>query len=146
VTDGFFRVLGVPPALGREFTADEDRVNGPPAAILSHALWTRAFGGDPGVIGRPMMLRGEPYTIVGVIPAGFRSNAVVDVWTPLRPSTKGDARTTPSSRACGPARDCAALPWVTSSFRRSQRNSRRCLEPRWPWTAAFFWSAARWRS
>jgi predicted permease len=90
VTDGFFRVLGVPPALGREFTADEDRVNGPPAAILSHALWTRAFGGDPGVIGRPMMLRGEPYTIVGVMPAGFRSNAVVDVWTPLRPSTRGE--------------------------------------------------------
>ena len=90
MTDGFFRVLGVPPALGREFTADEDRVNGPPAAILSHALWTRAFGGDPGVIGRPMMLRGEPYTIVGVMPAGFRSNAVVDVWTPLRPSTRGE--------------------------------------------------------
>jgi predicted permease len=90
VTDGFFRVLGVPPALGREFTAEEDRVNGPPAAILSHALWRRAFGGDPKVIGRPMMLRGEPYTIVGVMPAGFRSDAAVDVWTPLRPSTKGE--------------------------------------------------------
>jgi predicted permease len=90
VTDGFFRVLGVPPALGREFTADEDRVNGLPAAILSHALWMRLFGGDPSVVGRPMTLRGEPYTIVGVMPAGFRSNAVVDVWTPLRPSTQGE--------------------------------------------------------
>jgi predicted permease len=90
VTDGFFRVLGVPPALGREFTADEDRVGGPPAAILSHALWMRLFGGDPSVVGRPATLRGEPYTVVGVMPAGFRSNAVVDVWTPLRPSTQGE--------------------------------------------------------
>lgn len=63
MTDGSFRVLGVPPALGRELTADEDRVNGPPAAILSHALWVRLFGGDRAVIGQLMTLRGEPYTI-----------------------------------------------------------------------------------
>ena len=71
VSAGFFRVLGVAPALGREFTADEDRANGPAAVILSHTLWTRLFNGDPAAIGRTLTLRGEPYTIVGVMPSGF---------------------------------------------------------------------------
>src|SRR6266851_9752318 len=71
VSAGYFRVLGVPPAIGREFTADEDRPNGPAAVILSHQLWTRLFNGDSGAIGRSITLRGEPYTIVGVMPDGF---------------------------------------------------------------------------
>ena len=59
---GFFRVLGVPPIMGREFTAEEDVVNGPPAAILSNALWRGSFNADPSIVGRRLMLRGEPYT------------------------------------------------------------------------------------
>jgi putative ABC transport system permease protein len=85
VSAAFFRVLGVPPAIGREFTADEDRANGPTAAILSHRLWMRLFNGDPGALGRSITLRGEPYTIVGVMPDGFTSGGPVDLWTPLRP-------------------------------------------------------------
>ena len=85
VSAAFFRVLGVPPAIGREFTADEDRANGPAAAILSHDLWTRLFNGDPGALGRSITLRGEPYTIVGVMPDGFTSSGPVDLWTPVRP-------------------------------------------------------------
>jgi putative ABC transport system permease protein len=85
VSAGFFRVLGVAPALGRELNADEDRPNGPPAAVLSDGLWTRAFARDPAAVGRPVTLRGEPYTIVGVMPAGFTSGGPVDVWTPVRP-------------------------------------------------------------
>jgi len=85
VSAAFFRVLGVPPAIGREFTADEDRANGPTAAILSHHLWTRVFNGDPGALGRSITLRGEPYTIVGVMPDGFTSGGPMDLWTPVRP-------------------------------------------------------------
>jgi predicted permease len=85
VSAAFFRVLGVPPAVGREFTADEDRPNGPAAAILSHGLWTRLFNGDAGAIGRSITVRGEPHTIVGVMPDGFSSGQPIDVWTPLRP-------------------------------------------------------------
>jgi putative ABC transport system permease protein len=81
----FFRVLGVPPAIGREFTAEEDRPNGPTAAILSHHLWTRLFNGDPGALGRSITLRGEPYTVVGVMPDGFTTGGPVDIWTPVRP-------------------------------------------------------------
>ena len=85
VSAAFFRVLGVAPALGREFTADEDRPTGPTAAILSHNLWTRLFNGDPAALGRSVTLRGEPYTIVGVMPDGFTTGGPVDLWTPVRP-------------------------------------------------------------
>ena len=90
VSAGFFHVLGVPPLIGREFTPDEDRSGGGAAVILSHALWHKYFHDDPGVIGRGVILRGEPYTVVGVMPAGFRSSAKADLWTPIRPSTTGE--------------------------------------------------------
>ncbi len=90
VSAGYFRVLGVPPLAGREFTADEDRAGGPPVAILSHDLWTRVFDARPDIIGRAISLRGEPYTIVGVMPSGFNSGTAADVWTPLRPNSTGE--------------------------------------------------------
>ena len=87
---GFFKVLGVAPLLGREFTADEDRAGGPPAVILSHSLWRTMFGADPAIVGRTLMIRGEAATITGVMPPGFRSGAEADLWTPIRPSTTGE--------------------------------------------------------
>lgn len=90
VSAGFFRVLGIAPLVGREFSAEEDRKGGPAVAILSHALWKRVFGEDPSVVGRALTLRGEPHTIVGVLPASFQSDAAADLWTPLRPSRNGE--------------------------------------------------------
>jgi macrolide transport system ATP-binding/permease protein len=90
VCAGFFHVLGASPLVGREFMPDEDRPNGPSAVILSHALWQKFFHGDPAVIGRGILLRGEPYTVVGIMPAGFRSDANADIWTPIRPSRNGE--------------------------------------------------------
>ena len=90
VSAGFFRVLGIAPEAGREFTDLEDRDGGPAAVVLSHALWKKYFNSDPGVVGRGMLLRGEPYTVVGVMPNRFRSNAEADLWTPLRPSRTGE--------------------------------------------------------
>jgi predicted permease len=90
VSAGFFRVLGVPPALGREFTTDEDQVGGRAVVVLSHALWVRAFAADAAVLGRDVTLRGEPFTVVGVMPARFRATTPADLWTPLRPSTEGE--------------------------------------------------------
>ena len=90
VSAGYFRVLGVAPEIGREFTEEEDRPRGPAVAVLSHALWARAFNADPAIVGRSIMLRGEPHTVVGVMPAVFRSPTPVDVWTPLRPSPQGE--------------------------------------------------------
>jgi predicted permease len=74
----------VQPVLGREFTTIEDRTGGAPVAILSFELWKRLYQSDRGAIGRALLLRGEPYTVVGVMPEGFRTVAAADVWTPLR--------------------------------------------------------------
>ena len=87
---GFFRVLGVPPLIGREFTRGEDHPGGPAVTVLSHHLWKRIYSGDPSVIGKSVMLRGEPFTIIGVLPENFHSNSPADLWVPLRPSTTGE--------------------------------------------------------
>src|SRR5438874_3119251 len=81
VSKDFFATLGVRPALGREFLAEEDQMGGASVAILSHGYWTRRFGGDPGVVGRTIALDGRPTTIVGVMPASFRWLSPVDVWS-----------------------------------------------------------------
>ena len=90
VGSGFFSVLGVSPLIGREFTADEDRPNGPAAVVLSAELWRTAFGADPSAVGHAIALRGESHTVVGIMPDGFQTGARADLWTPLRPSTTGE--------------------------------------------------------
>ncbi|NKB90371.1 MAG: FtsX-like permease family protein [Acidobacteria bacterium] len=87
---GYFETLGVLPLLGREFTAAEDVPDGPPVTILSHDTWQQLFGEDRSAVGRSVLLRGEPYTVVGVMPPDFRSQAEADLWTPLQPSTSGE--------------------------------------------------------
>ena len=90
VSAGYFRVLGIAPRMGREFTRQEDVPEGAAVAVLSHAFWQRAFHGDPAILGRGISLRGEPYTVVGIMPPDFRATSPVDVWTPLRPSRTGE--------------------------------------------------------
>lgn len=90
VSSGYFRVLGVQPAIGREFTADEDRRGGPDAAILSDAIWRRLFNADQHIVGQAIRLKGQPMTVVGVMPASFQNLSEADVWTPLRPNTDGE--------------------------------------------------------
>jgi hypothetical protein len=90
VSAGFFRVLGVAPRIGREFAPEEDRPGGPAVALLSHGLWRSAFGGDPSIVGGTVLLAGEPHTVVGVMPEGFRGTFPAELWTPLRPSTTGE--------------------------------------------------------
>lgn len=90
VSAGFFHALGVVPFIGREFSSAEDIPNGPPVVILSNALWRSDFHADPATIGRKILLRGEPYTVEGIMPPAFQTNARADLWTPLRPTTTGE--------------------------------------------------------
>ncbi|MEM7583837.1 MAG: ABC transporter permease [Acidobacteriota bacterium] len=82
-----FELLGVEPATGRAFEplADADAPN--QVVVLSHGLWQRRFGGDPGLIGRTLSLDGEPYTVVGVMPEGFEFppfwSTGAELWVPL---------------------------------------------------------------
>jgi putative ABC transport system permease protein len=78
-----FSQLGVRPILGRDFMPGEDQPGGAPVMILSHALWQREFGGDPGVIGRTAWANGKPRTIIGVMPAGFSFPGEEELWVTL---------------------------------------------------------------
>jgi putative ABC transport system permease protein len=88
VSREYFGVLGVYPAIGREFTDEEDRPGGPRVAIISSALWRRHFGGRRDVIGQSVLLGGTSRTIVGVMPSGFQTLPSADVWTPSRMSDR----------------------------------------------------------
>jgi predicted permease len=77
VSANYFDVLRVPPALGRGFTAEEDRVPGRDAVVvLAHETWTERFGADPNIIGRTIRLSGQPFTVVGVAPGTFTGTAM----------------------------------------------------------------------
>ena len=65
VSDNFFQVLGVEPQIGRLFNADECKWKGPRAVLLSHGFWERRFASDPAIVGRPLTLSDEPYTVIG---------------------------------------------------------------------------------
>ncbi len=89
VTENFFQLLGVRPQLGRLFTAEECRFNGPGAVLLSHRLWERRFASDPNIVGRAITLNDTPVTVVGVLPASFDFAAVfapgsrIDLYRPF---------------------------------------------------------------
>ncbi|HEV7500887.1 MAG TPA: ABC transporter permease, partial [Vicinamibacteria bacterium] len=84
VTSGVFATLRKTPVLGRAFSADDDKAGAEPVAILGEGYWERRFGRDPGVIGRRLVLSGEPYTVIGVMPKTLHGSwKTVDLYTPL---------------------------------------------------------------
>ncbi len=85
VSAGFFRILGVTPALGRDITPQEDVRGNHFVAILSHKLWQRRFGSDPKIVGRTIQLGTGTYTVVGVLPADYASELFpkAEIWAPL---------------------------------------------------------------
>jgi putative ABC transport system permease protein len=85
VTANFFSVLGVTPALGRTFTADDGRPGAPLTAVLSYGLWVRRFGAQAQVVGQDLLLNGAKYTVAGVMPRGFQFlDPEVDLWVPAQ--------------------------------------------------------------
>jgi predicted permease len=84
VSENFFSLLGVQPQLGRPFTPDECRINGPRAVMLGHRLWEQRFASDPSIVGRAISLNEQATTVVGVLPASF------DFATVFAPGTKVD--------------------------------------------------------
>jgi putative ABC transport system permease protein len=83
VSSNLFSVLGVNPALGRDFRPDDNIPGAAPVAILSHGTWLRRFGAEPGIIGRGIRLDGETYTVAGVMPRGFLyPDRGTEIWVP----------------------------------------------------------------
>ena len=88
VTGGLLGTLGVAPELGRLVTPQDDELGAPAVAVISHALWRRAFGGDRAVVGRDVIVNGQPRTVVGVMPESFAfppgEADASDVWMPMQ--------------------------------------------------------------
>ena len=84
VSADYLKVFGVTPAAGRGFTETEDLPKGPQAAVISYGLWQSRFAGDHGIIGRSVLLNGTPYSVVGVLPAGFHPDPEADVLIPMQ--------------------------------------------------------------
>ena len=118
VSPALFRVLGVPPLLGRTFSDEEERPGADARkVVLSHGAWVRRFGQDRSVLGRTLILDDAPHTIVGVMPRDFQYPATdpdVELWSPLshQPRRPGVA-----------AASALSAPWA--GCRRGRRSRRR---------------------
>jgi putative ABC transport system permease protein len=86
VSSDMFPVLGIEPLHGRAILPDEDKPGASPVVVVSHGLWQRRFGSDPGLVGRQIPLDGVPFTVIAVMPEGFRfpyRARPVELWTPI---------------------------------------------------------------
>ena len=90
VSAHYLDVLGIQPLAGRNFSETEDLPHGPKTAILSYALWHSIFGADRNLIGQAIHLKGEPYTVIGILPEGATTPLNADVYTALQPSRQGE--------------------------------------------------------
>lgn len=84
VSENFFRTLGAEPALGRTFSHEEDQAGSSGVVVLSYGLWEAVFNQDREVLGRALRINGTPFTVIGIMPEGFRSYPDADVWIPLQ--------------------------------------------------------------
>ena len=87
-----FSMLGVRPALGRDFMADDDRPGAEPVVLLSDEVWRLRYSGDATVVGRSLLVDGRPHTVVGVLPPDFEFPVAQKVWVPLAPLVSSDPR------------------------------------------------------
>lgn len=98
ITWNLFPMLGIAPALGRPFTAQDDVPGAPGVVLLSDEVWTVRYQRDPQAVGRRVLINGQPYDIVGVMPQGFRFPDTRQLWIPITPLAHRDARTARSMR------------------------------------------------
>jgi len=84
VSADYFHLFGAPIAIGRSFSAEEDRPGAGHFAVVSDGLWKRRFGADPKLVGSTIVLGGEPHTVLGIMGPGFDSYPAADLWMPLQ--------------------------------------------------------------
>jgi predicted permease len=83
-SEGYFRVFGVAPLVGRTFSVEEDAPNGPAAAVVSYNLWQSRLGGDASIVGRAITVDGKPATVVGILPKDFVAEPAADLFLPMQ--------------------------------------------------------------
>jgi predicted permease len=84
VSANYFRLFGAPMEIGRPFTAQEDIPHGPKVAVISDGFWRRRFGADRNLLGKAILLGGEPHVVIGVLAPGFDIDLNSDVWLPFQ--------------------------------------------------------------
>jgi putative ABC transport system permease protein len=87
-----FSMIGVIPALGRDFGPADDRAGAAPVVILSDDLWRRRYNGDPQIVGRQLTINAQPYTVIGVLPPRVKFPFQQAAWVPLTPLARGEPR------------------------------------------------------
>ena len=128
VTANLFATLGVAPAVGRAILPEEDRPGGTRVVVLSYALWQSHFGGDPSVVGRAVVLNGNPYTVVGVMPKGFQFPRDAQLWVPAGQMDRVGSRGMHSFRIVGRLRPGVAREAAEAEVRTIARG----LEAQYP--------------
>ena len=83
VTEDFFRILGVSPIMGRDFTADDNKPGAEKKTLLGYEIWQRDFGGDPNIVGTNVRINGKAAVIIGVMPPNFKFPNAEQLWVPL---------------------------------------------------------------
>src|SRR5205823_5861081 len=86
----YLDVLAAEPVMGRNFSEDEDRPHGPKTVILSYSLWRNTFGANRNIVGQPILLKGEPYTVIGVLGEGATTPLNADLYTAIQGSRQGE--------------------------------------------------------
>ena len=103
VTEDLFKIIGVSPVLGRDFTAEDNKPGAPKTAILGDEIWRRDFNADPNIVGQSVTINGKAATIIGVMPPGFKFPVSEELWTPLYnewpPTPRGELFLGANSRA-----------------------------------------------
>src|SRR5205085_10023730 len=103
VTEDMFKIIGMAPALGRDFTAKDNKAGAEKVTILGDEIWRRDFGADSNVVGQSVRINGKAATIIGVMPPNFKFPQAEELWTPLYneypPQPRGDLRLGASNNA-----------------------------------------------
>src|SRR3982074_1502717 len=103
VTEDFFKIIGVSPVMGRDFTAEDNKPGAEKVTILGDEIWRRDFGADPNIVGQSVRINGKAAIIIGVMPPNFKFPVSEELWTPLYnefpPQPRGDLRLGASNNA-----------------------------------------------
>jgi putative ABC transport system permease protein len=117
ISANLFATLGVQPAMGRGFTADDERESAPPTVVIADILWKRRFHSSPAILGRTLRVNGVARAIIGVMPAGFGFPEVARLWIPLAPEARAWPRTNRSLGVVGRLRPGTTIATANAELR-----------------------------
>src|SRR5438132_979875 len=123
VTDDFFKIIGVSPVMGRDFTAEDNKPGAEKVTILGDEIWRRDFGADPNIVGQSIRINGKAATIIGVMPPNFKFPFSEELWTPLYneypPRPRGElalGANNPAPAVMGRLKSSVSLDQVNAEF------------------------------